>query len=214
MTRGRRWLGRLGALLGMGLVLAGCSFPTWLVYEAPDITPPGLAATREFTPTVAPVETSTPVPPTSLPCAYVWGYKDLGDETARLQDRLVEAGLGRVEAVQSAYGETCLDSLNNTVIEFHATQNDFHFAVPVGELGDREALGKVTRQILDIVAKTAEDDPHLTPPGLVELVYGDGKEELRIRFLFSSENNERLRGLDGTALFEAMMLLNTADTPN
>lgn len=195
---------RFVALLGAALLLSGCEFPVWLVFEPPPITPPAQVSTPAFTPTYQAAATLTPLPPTALPCAYVWGYKDLQDETAHFQDQLVKAGLGRVEAALTAYGETCLDSITNQVIEFTPLQTDFHLAIPVRDARDKDEVGALIRRVLDEINNVSAADAPGTQPGLIELVFGDGREEFRLSFTLDQAMLELTTGQDGAALYELL----------
>ncbi|MBI4927884.1 MAG: hypothetical protein HY835_08965, partial [Anaerolineae bacterium] len=106
------------------VLLTGCQFPTELFF-APDSPSPREIAEeatriRSFavspTPTIQVIEPT--VTPTVFPCAFAYGEQPLEDETARLKDALVKNSLINVEPLAMAYGENCLDTVNNKVIRF------------------------------------------------------------------------------------------------
>ena len=116
------------------------------------MTPAALLGTPKVTSTSAPRSSDTPIPPTIVPCAYVWANKDLPDESAFVQEELKKAGLGDVEAALSAYGENCLDTATDTIVGFTAMQTDFFFSIPTDDLNNRAELGNRAAKILRVVA--------------------------------------------------------------
>jgi hypothetical protein len=183
---------------------SGCAFATDLLFEPPPVTPAALLGTPKVTSTSAPRSSDTPIPPTIVPCAYVWANKDLPDESAFVQEELKKAGLGDVEAALSAYGENCLDTATDTIIGFTAKQTDFFFSIPADDLNNRAELGNWAAKILRVVALFPPGKVPGVNSGYVALVYSNGREETRLWFPVSQGARALENGLDGEAMFDGL----------
>lgn len=203
-NRNNRTLLIFMAVCGIIWLAASCSLPSNLFFEPPPVTPPALAGTPEIRPTLTRAPTETPVPPTPFPCAYAWANKDLPDETAVVQEALKKAGLGNIEAALSAYGENCLDTVNDTIVSFSAMQTDFFFSIPVKDLNDRAEMGGMAEKVLRVVEQFPPGKVPGPNPGYVALVYSDGKDEVRLWFQIKTGLSFLGDDLRGEALFDAL----------
>ncbi|GAP05834.1 hypothetical protein ATHL_00675 [Anaerolinea thermolimosa] len=201
----KKVLQRVG-LIGLAAVLTGCRFPVELFF-APDSPPPSQINTAPL-PSLQggsqPVENEATLTPTSLPCAYAWAEQSLPDLTAEVQRALDVAGLNRVEALAVAYGENCVDTLNNQVVSFSVMETDFYFTVVVEDTGNREALGNLIYQLLLI---TEQFPPGKAPgpnPGLLTVLFQDEKQNVQVRAKLVDALAAKTRGLRGSALLEAL----------
>lgn len=195
----------LGLCLAATLSLGGCSFPTFLFFEPPQIDTPAPAGTpATSTDTIPPTPTNTPIPPTEIPCAFAWANNPLPDETAVLQEALKTAGLGTVEAVLTAYGENCIDTQHNKVLRFSALQTDFFFTIPVADLRDKVSLGNWALKVLR-VAQTF-------PPGKVPgpnlgqctLTFQDQTGQAHLNFSLDTARKLLETGVSGEVLYTAL----------
>jgi hypothetical protein len=184
--------------------MSGCSFSSDLFFEPPPVTPVSLQATPKVTSTAIPLPSDTPLPPTIVPCAFVWANKDLPDETAIVQEALKTAGLGDVEAALSAYGENCLDTFSDTIVRFAAKQTDFFFSIPVNDLTNRAEMGDLAAKILRVAAQFPPGTVPGTNPGYVALVYSNGRDEVRLWFLVEDGMRALKNSTNGEALFDSL----------
>jgi hypothetical protein len=195
-------------LLAAGL-LVGCRFPSELFF-APEIPPPS----QIFTPTAAntpvpgtPEPTSTPETPTPFPCAYVNAEQQLPKETARLQDAINKIGLSRVEALAVAYGENCVDTLNNTVVSFQAIETDFYFTAVVDDRDDQNALGVLTARLLTIVKDFPPGDVPGPNLGYLTVIFQDGEGQYQLRVRLEAAHRAVENGLTGSVLMQELTSL-------
>ena len=191
------------ALLVLGL--AGCSFPTELFFEPPPVgSNPGQSTSLPLTPTFTVVATDSPVPPTPIACAYAWTNKPLPDETAMVQDALKKAGLNTVEVTVMAYGENCLDILNNQVVKFSAMQTDFYFSIPVKDAGDASEMGGWAGKILPVLRGFPPGKVPGPNLGYCQLHFLDGTTSSMLWFKIDFAQKALQNGLSGAVLFKAL----------
>jgi hypothetical protein len=199
VVQGLIWLAALA-------LLAGCNFPVELFFS-PDSLPP-----NQVSSTVAP-ETPTPDQnlvigptntPTTLPCAFTWAEKNLEDETARLQEALKKEGLKDVEGLAVAYGENCVDTLNNKIVSYSILETDFYFTAVVSSTEDRAALGSLAGRLLGVCKQFPPGEVPGPQTGLFGVVFQDGKKEVRIRMKLTDAQKQVDSGLSGAALLDKL----------
>ena len=204
-----RQVSRLIFLLMAACMLSGCRFPSELFFS-PEIPPPS----QIFTPTPAntprpdiPGPTNTPETPTPFPCAYVNAEQQLPEETAQLQDAINKSGLSKVEALAVAYGENCVDTLNNSIVSFQPIETDFYFTTVVDDRDDRNFLGVLTARLLNIVKDFPPGEVPGPNYGYLTVIFqdGEGQDQLRVRLEAAQRAVEN--GLTGSVLMEALTSL-------
>lgn len=193
-------------LIGLAVALTGCRFPVELFF-APDSPPPSqinaapLPSLQGGGQLQENVATPTPTP---LPCAYAWTEQSLPDLTAEVQQALDAAGLNRVEALAVAYGENCVDTLNNQVVSFSVMETDFYFTAVVEDIGNREALGNLAYQLLSILEQFPPGKAPGPNPGLFTILFQDEKQNVQVRLKLVDAQAAKTRGLRGSALIDAL----------
>jgi len=204
-----RLVARLIFLLLAACALSGCRFPSELFFS-PEIPPPSqiLTPTAANTPRPGtPEPTSTPETPTPFPCAYVNAEQQLPEETALLQDAVNQSGLSKVEALAVAYGENCVDTLNNSVVSFQAIETDFYFTAVVDDRDDRNFLGVLTARLLKVV----KDFPPGKVPGpnygYLTVIFQDGEGQDQLRVRLEAAQRAVDNGLTGSVLMETLTSL-------
>uniref|UniRef100_A0A7C4KLP4 Uncharacterized protein n=1 Tax=Anaerolinea thermolimosa TaxID=229919 RepID=A0A7C4KLP4_9CHLR len=194
--------------IGLVAVLSGCRFPVELFF-APDSPPPSQINTAPL-PSLQgggqPLENIATLTPTPFPCAYAWAEQSLPDLTAEVQSALAAAGLNRVEALAVAYGENCVDTLNNQVVSFSVIETDFYFTAVVEDTGNREALGNLAYQLLSIVEQFPPGKAPGPNPGLFTVLFQDEKQNVQVRAKLVDAQAAKTRGLRGSALLDALQL--------
>ncbi len=198
-----RALIRILVCLFIPLLFAGCSFPTELFFEPPPVD--NTARTNQPpTPTFTVLPTTSPIPPTSVPCAYAYANNPLPDETAMVQDALKKAGLNSVEITVMAYGENCVDTIKNQVIRFSVMQTDFYFTIPVKDATSAAEMGTWAAKVLPVL----KDFPPGKVPGpnlgYVQLNYQDGKDSKTLWVKIDLAQRALGNGLSGEPLFNAL----------
>jgi hypothetical protein len=197
--------------LTIGLILAasmlsGCRFPSELFFS-PEIPPPSQILSPTAANTIepgTPAPTNTPETPTPFPCAYVNAEQQLPEETARLQDAVNKIGLGKVEALAVAYGENCVDTLNNTVVSFQAIETDFYFTSVVDDRDDRNALGVLTARLLTILKDFPPGEVPGPNLGYLTVIFQDGEGQDQLRVRLEAAQRAVQNGLTGSVLMEAL----------
>lgn len=193
-------------LIGLAAVLSGCRFPVELFF-APDSPPPSQINPAPL-PSVPggsqpPENVATPTP-SPFPCAYAWAEQSLPDLTAEVQKALDAAGLNRVEALAVAYGENCVDTLNNQVVSFSVMETDFYFTAVVEDVSNREALGNLAYQLLLVVERFPPGNAPGPNPGLFTVLFQDEKQNVQVRVKLVDAQAAKTRGLRGSALLDAL----------
>lgn len=191
---------------GLSITLSGCRFPSELFFS-PESPPP-----NEFVVT-QPTLTATPAPPiatvrsateTPIPCAYAWAEQSQPEVTARIQDALNQMGLASVEALVTAYGENCVDTLNNRVLSFTAMETDFYFTAIVPEIENYENLGNLALRLLRITDQYPPGEVTGPNPGYFTILFQDEQGSLRIRVKLVEAQKARDQGLQGRVFLEAL----------
>lgn len=193
-------------LIGMAIFLAGCRFPVELFF-APDSPPPrqiNAAPLPSLEGDSQPLENIPTPTPTPFPCAYAWAEQTLPDLTAEVQRALDTAGLNRVEALAVAYGENCVDTLNNQVVSFSVMETDFYFTAVVEDTGNREALGNLAYQLLLIMEQFPPGKAPGPNPGLFTILFQDEQQNVQVRLKLADAQMVKSRGLRGSALLDAL----------
>ncbi len=193
-------------LIFCGLSLTGCRFPTELFF-APEIPPPSQLDTPSPSATVAitqtpffdPTQTNTPPP-----CAFAQAEQSLPEVTAKVQDRLNELGLGSIEALAVAFGENCVDTINNKVISFSPIETDFFFNTAVEDTGDQEVLGNLAIRLLGIVEQFPPGETPGPNLGYLTIVFQDSKQDTRLRSRIADALKARDNGLTGEQFYLAL----------
>jgi len=187
------------------LVLTGCRFPVELFF-APDTPPPSQIEPLQPTPTTQPdTQVSTNQTPTSTtpPCAYTQSEQPLPEITARVQDSLNNLGLGAVEALAVAYGENCIDTLNNRIISFQAIETDFFFTLVVSDTQDKAASGQMALRLLAVAEQFPPGDVPGPNLGYLTIVFQDSKGDARLRVRIADAVRMRDGGLRGADFYSA-----------
>lgn len=191
--------------VGLTVLLAGCAFPTDFFFEPPQIltnAPTSTPAVQQQTQRLT--DTPSPSPTTAVPCAYAWANKLLPDETAQLQQAVKDAGLNGVTSSASAYGENCLDVVQNKVLSFSIMQTDFYFNVPVQSVDDKFSAGAAAEELLKVTALFPPGKVPGSNPGYVSITYQDAAKTVRLWFRQEMGSRALEAGLKGAALFDAL----------
>jgi len=174
-------------------LLSACNFPR---QGQPD---PGL--------TVGPdsglsTVTATPQDYTYTECSFVWARESLPDLSKDFKEALKDVQ-SQANGYAEAYGENCMDSQGN-VVRFLAMETDFYVTLEVKDLQDRQALGELIEQVLDVAAKFPVEDTPGPQPGYVGITFEAPGDELHLWFTQSDAETAIENGLHGGELFDAL----------
>lgn len=168
---------------------------------------PNLAGTTPG-PTVVP--DTAPAPVTDLPtqdynyseCGFVWAREPLPELSQEFDAALKEA-LPQASGRAEAYGENCI---NNTgeVVRFLAMETDFDITVKVETLADKQLLGNLIEQVLDVVAQFPVEETPGPQPGYVGITFEAPGDEDRLWFPQQDAQAAIDTGLRGEELYLAL----------
>ncbi len=193
-------------LFSAGLLLSGCRFPTELFF-APDLPPPSQieppqpTATASITDFPTGDQTPSSTPP---PCAYAQAEQDLPDITARVQDQLNKDGLGSVEALAVAFGENCVDTLNNKILSFSAIETDFFYTLVVADTDNKDELGNWTLRLLAVTQKFPPEETPGPNQGYLTIVFQDSQKDARLRVRLDDAIQAKEDGLIGAQFYTVL----------
>ena len=109
-----------------------------------------------------------------------------------------KVGLSKVEALAVAYGENCVDTLNNTVVAFQAIETDFYFTAVVDNRDDQNALGVLTARLLSIVKDFPPGEVPGPNLGYLTVIFQDGKGQDQLRVRLEPAQRAVQNGLTGS----------------
>jgi hypothetical protein len=165
-----------------------------------------MTACSVLTPAGARTTPSDPTP-TDIPygqCVWNWSTRPLSELSAQVQEALDAAGIERINATAEAFGEDCLDAKTGQVNRFAAMQTDFRFALRVDDLSDREALGILAGQVLDVLDGFPPERTPGPSSGQVGMSFETDGQALHLWFPLQQAQQAREQGLEGAALLEAL----------
>jgi hypothetical protein len=174
-------------------MLVACNLP-----HSPDLVT-GTPATES--PILAP-ETATP---TNIPnCYFNWTTQPLPELSTQIQAAMDASGLTGVTARAEAYGENCYDYQTDKPVYFSAMETDFRITVEVKNLSDKAHLGDLLERILVVLDGFPTEATPGPNPGYVGVTFHARDDDLRLWLTVADGESARARGLDGTALLEAL----------
>ena len=135
-------------------------------------------------------------------CAYMWARKPLPDLSEDFKEALKEVQ-PQADGYAEAYGENCVDSQGN-VVRFLSMETDFYATLEVEGLRDKQSLGELTEQVLNVVSKFPIEDTPGPQPGYVGINFEAPEDEFRLWFTQSDADAALENGLHGEELFNAL----------
>lgn len=138
----------------------------------------------------------------SVDCAYMWANGPLPELSDDFDKALKEAQ-PQASGYAEAYGENCIDG-EGKIVRFLTMETDFHIALKVNDLEDKQALGKLIEQVLAVVAKFPLEDTPGPQPGYVGITFEAPTDELRLWFTQIDGESAIENGLQGEELFNTL----------
>jgi hypothetical protein len=149
----------------------------------------------------------TPTPTTALSqtdCVWNWNTRSLDDLSAEVLAALQAEDVTGATASAVAFGEDCVDPHTGEVLRFATMETDFHFTLPVSDLGGREELGRLVEKVLEVLDSFPTESTPGPQPGYVGLTFVMDGETLNLWFKITRADDVRQQGLHGAALLEAL----------
>ena len=200
--RYKNW--RLAGLAVALLVLTGCAAVSQAI-QTP--TSPATPVPTLILNTIVPSVMDTPSDPSV--CAYVLVSKDAPDAAAMINQAYRSANFTNIDVRAAAYGENCIDTNTNRVVSFSAMQTDIYLTVPVQDIHDEQALGNWVARltpVIDLVPAGQLPGPN---PGNISVQFIDSSGTVTLWFPRKSAQELIQKGIDGSALYEALLAANT-----
>ena len=147
---------------------------------------------------------ATGTPAASGNCSFNWATQPLPDLTEKVQASIKAAGLRDVSVVAEAYGENCYDSNTNQPVSFAALETDFHISIKVDDLKDKTSLGNLLDKVLVIMDAFPVGKTPGPQPGLINVSFQSGSNELNLSFPVTLGKTAREKGLQGAELLETL----------
>ena len=152
----------------------------------------------------------TPVPVTDSPtqnddytqCGFVWARESL-DGISEEFDKVLKETLPQADGRAEAYGENCLNN-QGEVVRFLAMETDFHVTLQVKDLVDKNAMGVMIEQVLDVLSEFPTEATPGPQSGYVGITFEAPGDELRLWFPQLAAQDAIERGLRGEELFDIL----------
>jgi hypothetical protein len=164
---------------------------------APDIT-----IVPDLTP--APITDTPPPEIASTECAFVWAREPLPDLSKEF-DAALKGALPGASGYAETYGENCLNN-QGEVARFLAMETDFYVVLEVETLEDKQTLGELIEQVLNVLARFPVEGTPGPQPGYIGITFQSRGDELRLWFPRRDAEAALENGLRGEKLFNALQV--------
>lgn len=142
---------------------------------------------------------------TNVPCAYVWDTMPLPEESAEIQVAFQRNGLGRAEVWATAYGERCVNvETKTTVGGFLIVQTDFHVRMPILDIADEDAMGRLVADMTRTVLSLPEGTFPGRQMGFMSIAFIQENEVFEVAFQLEDIETTLGEGLQGAALLQRL----------
>lgn len=135
-------------------------------------------------------------------CGFVWAREPLAGFSEEF-DRALKESLPQASGYAEAYGENCLNN-QGEVVRFLAMETDFYVMLEVDSLENKQALGGLIEQVLEVVSQFPVEETPGPQPGYVGITFEAPEEELRLWFTQTEAQVAIGDGLRGEQLFLAL----------
>jgi hypothetical protein len=152
-----------------------------------------------------PIQPATDIPTQDYAyteCGYAWAHQSLADLSKEFEQALKET-LPQSSGYAEAYGENCLNN-QGEVMRFLAMETDFYVTLKVENIGDKQALGELTEQVLVVVTDFPVEETPGPQPGYVGITFKASGDEMRLWFTQTNAETALENGLRGEELFNAL----------
>jgi hypothetical protein len=107
------------------------------------------------------------------------------------------------EGYAQAYGENCVTN-EGEVLRFLAMETDFYVTLKVDDLENKQVLGKLVEQVMEVLAEFPTDETPGPQPGYVGITFETSRDSLRLWIMRNEIETALADGLRGAELFIAL----------
>lgn len=176
------------------VLLGACNFPK------PRQSVSGVTIVPDTLPTRETVE--PPQDYMSMECAFMWANDPL-PELSNDFDAALKAVQSEAEGYAQAYGENCVTN-EGKVVRFLAMETDFYITLKVENLEDKQILGKLIEQTMEVLADFPTDETPGPQPGYIGITFETPGDSLRLWVMRTEVEIALENGLQGEELFNAL----------
>ncbi len=135
-------------------------------------------------------------------CAFVWASMPL-PELSNEFDQALKVVQPEANGYAEAYGENCINN-QGEVVRFLAKETDFHTMLKVDDLENKQALGKLAKQVMEVLAGFPVNETPGPQPGYIGITFEAPGDELRLWFAQTDAEAALDKGLRGEEFFNAL----------
>ena len=170
------------------VLLSACNFPG-SKQPIPNAAPETI--------TVEPSQDDQPVE-----CAFMWA-KDPLPELSENFTQTLNATLPNAEGYAEAYGENCVTETGD-IARFLDMETDYHVTLSVDDLDDKETLGKLVEEVIEVLVEFPTEDTPGPHPGYIGLTFEAPNDSFRLWAMRTEIEVALENGLQGEELFIAL----------
>ena len=191
----------IATFLLVALMLNACTFPK--LRQVPP-NPTVIPATNLVS---TATETATPKQGNDYSaCYFNWAREILPEFSMEFAAALKDIH-PQAEGYAEAYGEDCINQ-DGEVVYFVAMETDFYVTFQVKDLGDKQALGILAEQVMDVLANFPVEETPGPQPGYVGITFETPGDTLRLWVTRIEVETAIENGLRGEELFEILLSKN------
>jgi hypothetical protein len=148
-------------------------------------------------------ETATPQTDSAYSACYFNWAQEVLPELSREFDAALKGIHPLAEGYAEAYGEDCINP-EGEVVYFVAMETDFYLTFQVKDLGDKQALGNLVEQVMDVLANFPAEETPGPQPGIVGITFETPDDTLRLWVTRTEAETAIENGLGGEELIETL----------
>ena len=137
-----------------------------------------------------------------MECAFMWANDPL-PELSNDFDAALKVIQSKAEGYAQAYGENCVTN-EGKVVRFLAMETDFYITLKVENLEDKQILGKLIEQTMEVLADFPTDETPGPQPGYIGITFETPGDSLRLWVMRTEVEIALENGLQGEELFNAL----------
>ena len=155
-------------------------------------------------PNTAPATTTVEQPQDGQPvdCAFMWAIDPL-PELSESFDQALKESLPNAEGYAEAFGENCVTEAGD-IARFLAMETDYHITLAVDDLNDKQILGKLVEDVMDVLAEFSTEDTPGPQPGYIGITFEAPNDISRLWVMRTDAEVALDNGLQGEELFIAL----------
>ena len=155
-------------------------------------------------PNTAPATTTVEQPQDGQPvdCAFMWAIDPL-PELSESFDQALKESLPNAEGYAEAFGENCVTEAGD-IARFLAMETDYHITLAVDDLNDKQILGKLVEDVMDVLAEFPTEDTPGPQPGYIGITFEAPNDISRLWVMRTDAEVALDNGLQGEELFIAL----------